>query len=186
MPGVLRTNTIAHPNGTSAMTIDTSGRAHIPAIAFKAVKHPGGHWTDGGGTGNSVIFNTIIFNKGFTESHITTDGTIYAPIDGIYRVSFQFLLNSQSSNAGTLYSGIMKNHTGSTANATNFQLGTYDYWDGANNDFTRLAATTLVELTTSDYFAVCLHSSSNTWYGGDNAGASYSYNQVNCELVGTV
>jgi len=166
----------------------TSGR-HSVAIkpyAFKAVKHPSGHWTDGGGTGNAVNFNTVIFNHGFTESDITSTGTIYAPVNGIYRVSYQFLLNGQSSNAGTFYTGVMKNTTGTAANATNYQLGTYEYWDGANNDFARLAATTLVELTTSDYFCVCLHSSSNTWYGGDNANASYSYNQINCELVGEV
>jgi len=186
MPGILRTNTIAHPNGTSAMTIDTSGRALIPAIAFKAVKHPGGNWTDGGGNGNSVIFNTILFNQGFTESHITTDGRIYAPVDGIYRVSYQFLLNSQSSNANTMYTSVMKNHTGTTANASNFQVGTYDYWDGANNDYTRVAATTSIRLTTSDYFAVCVNSGSVTWYGGDNASASYAYNQCSCELVGSL
>ena len=170
----------------------TSGR-HSVAIkpyCFKASKHPGGHWTDGGGNGNSVIFNTIRFNHGFTESDITTDGRIYAPVNGIYRVSYQFLLNSQSSNAGTLYTAVMKNSTGNAAGLTNgssnYQVNTYDYWDGANNDFTRVAATTLVELTTSDYFAVCMHSSSSTWYGGDTANASYEYNQVTCELIGEV
>jgi len=172
---------------TLAVDTITPKSASIPSIktaAFKAVKHPGGHWTDGGGDGNSVIFNTVIFNYGFTESDITTDGRIYAPVNGIYRVSYQFLLNSQSSNANTMYTGVMKNTTGSAANATNYQVNTYDYCDGANNDFTRIAATTLVELTTSDYFAVCIHSNSITWYGGDNANASYSYNQVACELVG--
>jgi len=177
---------------TSKLIVDNiEGRTNstlpptMKTISFKATKHPGGHWTDGGGNGNSVIFNTVIFNYGFTESDITTDGRIYAPVNGIYRVSYQFLLNGQASNAGTFYTGIMKNHTGTTANATNFQLNTYEYWDGANNDFARVAATTLVELTTSDYFAVCLHST-HTWYGGDNANASYSYNQVNCEYVGAI
>jgi len=184
--GRLQVKELLGPNGNTAMTIDTSGRAHIPAIAFKALKHPGGNWTDGGGEGNSVIFNTIFFNQGFTEYDITTDGRIYAPVDGIYRVSYQFLLNSQSSNANTMYTAVMKNHTGTTANASNYQVTTYDYWDGANNDYTRVGATTLVRLTTADYFAVCIHTGSVTWYGGDNASASYSYNQCSCELVGSL
>lgn len=166
----------------------TSGR-HSVAIkpyAFKAYKHPGGNWTDGGGDGNSVIFNTIAFNYGFTESDITTDGRIYAPVNGIYRVAYQFLLNSQSSNANTMYTAVMKNTTGSAAAGENFQVNTYDYWDGANNDYSRVTATTLVELTTADYFAVCIHSSSVTWYGGDSASANYAYNQCSCELVGEV
>ncbi len=182
---------------TSKLIVDNiEGRTNstlpptMKTISFKATKHPGGHWTDGGGNGNSVIFNTIRFNHGFTESDITTDGRIYAPVNGIYRVSYQFLLNGQSSNAGTLYSAVTKNTTGTSAGLTNGssnqQITTYEYWDGANNDFARLAATTLVELTTSDYFAVCLHSSSNTWYGGDTANASYEYNQVACEYVGAI
>ena len=78
----------------------------------------------------------------------------------------------------------MKNHTGTTASGENFQVNTYDYWDGANNDYSRVTASTLVELTTSDYFAVCIHSSSVTWYGGDSASGNYAYNQCACEYVG--
>ena len=80
----------------------------------------------------------------------------------------------------------MKNHTGSTAAGENFQVNTYDYWDGANNDYSRVTATTLVELTTVDYFAVCIHTGSVTWYGADNASANYAYNQVACEYVGAI
>ena len=178
---------------TSKLIVDNiEGRTNstlpptMKTISFKAYKHPGGNWTDGGGNGNSVIFNTIAFNHGFTESDITTDGRIYAPVNGIYRVSYQFLLNAQSSNANTMYTAVMKNHTGTTASGENFQVNTYHYWDGANNDYSRVTASTLVELTTSDYFAVCIHSSSVTWYGGDSASANYAYNQCACEYVGAI
>ena len=62
----LAVDAIQNAAGTSAATIDSSGKisttqGFLPkAYAFRATKHVATNWTTGGGTGSAITFNNII------------------------------------------------------------------------------------------------------------------------------
>ena len=87
----IRATTIQHTNGTTALTIDTSGRMLMPNIpAFSA-------WNVGGASAltGSIILNTVILNTGGHYS--TGTGRFTAPVAGRYLFSFTGFIENDSS-----------------------------------------------------------------------------------------
>lgn len=88
--GTLRLKKLEHTNGTTAMTIDSSGRVTTSTNrpAFMARR------TSGQGNG-TVVFDTVMLNQGSHYDNST--GKFTAPIAGLYNFSFNVL----SDNDGT-------------------------------------------------------------------------------------
>ena len=186
---VLRTSSIKHTNDTTAMTIDSSGRALIPAIAFRATLHRGIGWTTGGGTGNAVVFDNHsingCFNLGFDLSNLATTGLVYFPVNGIYRISASFLLNA-SNSAGSTYMTICKNVTTASGGQPANVLQN-DYTHVAQNQYYLVKLNTICVGNTTDYFCIAKEDSMAYWSNGTNQNAStWGYNQLTCELIGSV
>ena len=103
MASVLKVNQIQHTGGTSALTVDSSGRINQPAL-------PAMHW-QGGNEGNvTIASNENFFATNDGQAAVYTDGTYLSfiqggmtytsstgrftvPIDGIYHISCTIYCN---------------------------------------------------------------------------------------------
>ena len=97
MASIIGVQELQHTNGTSAMTIDSSGRILTPARpAFFA--RPGASGTLTGGNYHQIFpFNTVDFDIG--NNYDTTNYNYVCPVDGIYF----FALNARIDQAGGSY-----------------------------------------------------------------------------------
>tara|TARA_B100001059_G_C17508351_1_gene414526 strand:- start:147 stop:653 length:507 start_codon:yes stop_codon:yes gene_type:complete len=142
----IKTDTIKNQAGTSAATIDSSGRILTPARpAFRARKTS----SQSTSSGNELItWNTAPLNIG---SHFGSN-VFTAPVAGIYSFSIVLLTNNDSANhtfsfrhtpSGgslttilTLYSPVLANHE-TVSGSFIHQMGVGDtmgvYLDGAND-----------------------------------------------------
>jgi len=171
---------IKHTNGTTAMTVDSSGRMLQPNLpCYKAYYTQSGAWThNGNGNGNAVRFNNTEFNQGFDLTNINGSGQISPPVDGVYFISARFLVDS-STSAGNAYVTIQKNYTGTSASqANNYMATAYPYITGST--FSDVNISTLIDLTTSDYFII--RKGDTLPYYGDVD--HYRYHQISVYLVG--
>jgi len=74
---------IKHTNGTTAQTIDSSGRVTRNVIpSFRAFRSTSGNVTYAAGANISADFDSTTFNVGNCFS--TTTGKFTAPVDGLY------------------------------------------------------------------------------------------------------
>ena len=116
---------IKHTNGTTAQTIDSTGRVLTPARpAFRArLDGPSSNATGSQGT---IVFNNEDFDIG--SNYNTSDGLFTAPIGGIYQFMFRALAATNSSGAinsagDTFYADFYKNGT-DTVSYTHLTLPT--------------------------------------------------------------
>ena len=98
MASILGIDTIQHQSGTTAMTIDSTGRVLTPARpAFRA------HRTDGNVSAtNNYVPNVALFNVG--SHYSTSTGKFTCPINGVY-VFYANILSgtNQTNNDLSLY-----------------------------------------------------------------------------------
>lgn len=101
MASILGVETLQHTNGTTAATIDSSGRILTPARpAFFAYLNA--HQSNASNTYFKVAFNDTVFNVG--SNFDTTNNRFVAPIDGIYQ--FNTSINpDMSSGTATRFFG---------------------------------------------------------------------------------
>ena len=184
----LKVDNIAHTNNTASATI-TSGGYFLPkTFAFRATLHRAVGWTSGGGTGNAVVFDNIstngCFNSGFDLSNLATTGLVYFPVNGIYRISASFLTNA-SNSSGNTYMCVCKNVTTASSGAPANVLQ-HDYTQVAQNTYYLVKLNTICEGLTTDYFCITKEDSMAYWSNGTNqSSATWGYNQLTCELIGT-
>jgi hypothetical protein len=191
MTSVLKVDTIQNTGGTTGLTINSNGFVLPKSYAFRAKKTSATNWTSGGGTGKLIAFNhtdgsggtgDYSFNSGFDLSTIGTTGKVSPPVNGIYQINFQCLL--AASNTGTTnipYCGIMVNAT--TASGTAFAQNYYEHTSASEHAV--IHGTTLVKLTTSDYFGIAKEDSFKYWGNGANNHTDWNYNYVTCQLIST-
>ena len=109
MASVLKVNELQHTGGTSALTVDSSGRVNHPAL-------PAMHW-QGGNEGNVSVANGENFfatNDGqataYTDgtylsfiqggmTYTATTGRFTVPIDGVYHISCTIYVNEDGQTA---------------------------------------------------------------------------------------
>jgi len=169
---------IKHTNGTTAINVDSNGQVKTNNYLFKAYYTQSGTWTAGAGTGGAFRFNNTELNQGFDLTEINGTGLIYPPVTGTYFISARFLVDDATS-AGNAYVTIQKNYTGTSATqANNFMATAYPYITGSQ--YNDINISTLVYLTTSDYFIV--RKADNLPYYGDTN--HFRYHQVSAYLVG--
>ena len=96
MSSVLKVNTIRHTNGTSGMTIDSSGRVFQPTKpSFNAHRNSGGDIAANTGSSGVVIFNSTTVNIG--NGFDTSTGKFTAPVAGTYFFSTSCLTTATNS-----------------------------------------------------------------------------------------
>jgi hypothetical protein len=190
MASILKVNEIQHTGGTSAMTVSSTGQVIPKWYAIRALKHVAINWTTGGASaGTAVTYdNTSVvgaFNSGFNVTNLATDGKFIIPVDGIYRISFSFLVNNNNSSGGNTYVTIVKNNTvGSGGDNATTMFN--DYHAFAANTHTMAQGTTIVQCVANDYICICKEDSFNYWGNGTStSAATWGYNQCCIELIGS-
>lgn len=150
--GSVLVDTIKADNGTTALTIDSSGRVLTPARpAFRAriAGSTGNHGDNG-----TLVFETEDFDVGGVYN--TSNGKFTAPIDGVYHLMFRGL--SATSSTGGLntagefpYGDFFKN--GTALAGTRF----YGY-DNTGSFYLTLMANTTLQLSSGDEITVVMGS----------------------------
>ena len=95
MAGIVGLTELQHTNGTSAATIDASGRVLTPARpSFHARK---GHSSGVSGEQGTIVFDEVDHNIG--SHYNTSNGRFTAPISGIYYFCFDSLVATNTSGS---------------------------------------------------------------------------------------
>ena len=174
MASIIGVQELQHTNGTSAATIDSSGRILTPARpAFS-----GTHINSAGNIGltGTLIMNTEDFDIG--GNYDSSTGIYTVPVTGIYRYSFSGFC---STSAGGLVSGqqtvsLQTDASGSFADYQGITRNTVD------TDYTPLCFSGLISATASDQLKI-------TTLSGTHIFATNAINKVynprfSIELVG--
>ena len=93
MASILNVDQINNAAGTSALTIDSSGRILTPARPAFRSYGSGGSWVSFG-TGKVTTMTTVDYNIG--GHYDSTDCEFTAPIDGLYHIHGRFYVNNAS------------------------------------------------------------------------------------------
>ena len=148
MASELHVDAIKHSGGTSAMTIDSTGRILTPARpAFRARL---GDATGSFGTQGTLVFETEDFDIG--GNYDTSNGRFTAPIAGIYWFCFDSLTATDTSGTS--------NASGDTIQVT-FEIngsapagGGVSYHYIAATNQTTITRVDLFQLSVNDYVTV--------------------------------
>ena len=150
MASELHVDAIKHSGGTSAMTIDSSGRITTPARpAFSAKKVSGGATSLNG----HITFDTVAFNVGSCW-----DGTnkFQAPVAGIYSFSLNAFTTDSSGGAQDDGAGIkvyFEQDTDSSFGSPTVFAQNYVYVTGADG-FYNVSISGIASLSASEYVRV--------------------------------
>jgi hypothetical protein len=151
MTSVLKVDNIQNSSGTSALSIDSSGRVSLPKlIAFHVYKDNG----SGMSPVNPVVFNNETTNVG--SHYSTSTGRFTAPIAGLYKFEAAGHRQTQDSDAARLR--IWKN--GSTKLSESYIL------NGGGRG--RCYVTVIAELAVNDYITIA--TADDDFWDGDDSG----------------
>ena len=163
MASILGVETLQHSNGTTAATIDSSGRILQPAKpAFNVYRNAGDVASVA-----VIVWDQVTVNIG--SCYNNSDGKFTAPVSGTYFFSW---FASKSASAGGTDFGmrLYVNGTGST--------NIWSYQNGYNtNEYGEQGMSGMVALSTGDYVQIyCQH--------GEMFGSGNSHNNFSGFLIG--
>ena len=175
MTSELRVSNIAAVGGTSAMTIDSSGRVLTPQRpAFSVQCNRNSAMSAGNSFSQSHASTIVTLNQG---SHFKTsgsnDGKFVAPIAGLYYFDFQGM-TADSSNQNS--SGTTRMHFTKNGDAEGDRVGRWHYAHHASSDHAPFSAHEILLLAANDAIGVRVshryfYSTSN--YGGNPTFSGY-------------
>ena len=144
---------IQHTNGTSAMTVDTSGRIAMPKVPAFAVRGFGSLQnaaTVNGftvGTGTDIIYNYDSIDINRDNAFDNTTGIYTVPVAGLYQIQGGFGYKSSS------------NYMAIRIYATTSDPAQYGYigtWANNDNNHTGRQLATIVEATVGQQFGLAM------------------------------
>lgn len=151
MTSILGTESIQHPNGTNAMTIDSTGRILQPAVpAFSATKH---HPSSASYMTGHITFDTVTLNRGNCW-----DGTnkFQAPVAGVYQFNMSgFAAGTSGGLVNVDYKGYLQKSQQSdfsdVSGTTGHLAQTYAYLGSSIAGYLTITMAATVELAANDY-----------------------------------
>ena len=159
MASELHVDSIKHSGGTSAMTIDSTGRILTPARPAFRARIAGSTGTTG--TQGDLVFETEDFDIG--GNYDTSNGRFTAPVAGVYWFAYSSMTATNSSG-GILTSGEAF-HVDFHKNGSQV-AGARHYEYVAANNLDTVHLVDLMNLSASDYVQV-------------NVGSEFAYSQTN-------
>ena len=156
---ILRVDTIQHSNGTTALTIDSSGRVLSPNKPAFQVR--GSALQSITSTGNSTVnYDTVIVNVGGNYS--TGNSRFIAPVAGNYLFGSNTRIDSLNMSSAADYHRLYFAVNGSATSATYGHSIVSIVTTVAN--YLTLNITGLISLSTNDYVQVFVLSNSDISY----------------------
>jgi len=154
MSSTLRVNELQNLNGTTGMTIDTSG--HVSRSVIPRWKARNGPVLTAGYFGNTTIGSRVVHDP--FNNYDTSTRKYTVPVTGVYLIFYQALI--YASTTGSLF--IRINGANNTSNSG------YTYTEGANVGNTTVGRTTYQDLTAGDEIDIYA-TGANAWYSnGDD------------------
>ena len=147
----IQSDTIKHSGGTTAMTIDSSGRVTKPQLPFFHVEAFTATSSNASQTG-VLSFNSVVTNQG---SHWNSSQNRFeVPISGVYQFNFNGF-GSRVAAGGVMNSTtdnqvILQKSTDSGGNYTTASAGGYGYFNSGNG-YINLSFGISLALNTGDY-----------------------------------
>ena len=146
----IKTDTIKNQAGTSAMTVDASGRILQPAVpAFSATKH---HASTASYMTGHITFDTITLNRGNCW-----DGSKFqAPVAGVYQFNMSgFAAGTSGGLTNQDYKGYLQKSQQSdfsdVSGSTGHLAQTYAYLGSSIAGYLTVTMAATVELAANDY-----------------------------------
>jgi len=162
MAGIVGLTELQHTNGTSAATIDASGRILTPA-------RPSFHARKSSSSGSEGFTGVVVFDEedfDIGSNYDTSNGRFTAPIAGVYWFSFDSLVSTNTSG-GALgdneYAVVQFIKNGS---AGTFSQRSYNRTSGATQ-YNTITRTDCIQLAANDYIQVNVV---NEYIYSDNSG----------------
>ena len=164
MASELGVQTIQHPNGTDALTIDSAGRVAQPALPYAMVNA-----SDGTVTPNDVVpFNNVVSSRGIVWD--TSAYSFTVPVTGIYSFSGNVRLNA---NRDYVFWAVADG-SGSILQYSKLVIA-----HGASAGFTSASGSCLASLTASSSYKIIFNDST-----GSSVGMSGTQTFMDIHLVG--
>ena len=160
---------IEHTNGTSAMTVDTSGRIAMPKVPAFAVRGFGNiqnaatvNGVSVAGSGTDIMYNWSTIDVNRDSAFDNTTGIYTVPVAGLYQINAGF-----GYKTSTNYMSISIYATSTDAAAHGF----IKTWANNDNNHTGRQLATIVEASVGQEFAMGM---SDT-YSSPNTAAYYAW-----------
>ena len=153
MTSTLKVQNIAHTGGTTAMTVDSTGRILTPARPAFCVKRNGNQGITNN-TAEKIQWNEERFDIGGNFDH-TTNYYFTVPITGIYQLQYNIRLE-QLDTAGSYVQVRMKKNSGTTLDTYTIDLNEEFTSDV---DYHMATHSSIYQLTASDTVYVDYHQS---------------------------
>ena len=160
---------IEHTNGTSAMTVDTSGRIAMPKVPAFAVRGFGNiqnaatvNGVSVAGSGTDIMYNWTTIDVNRDSAFDNTTGIYTVPVAGLYQINAGF-----GYKTSTNYMSISIYATSTDAAAHGF----IKTWENNDNNHTGSQLVTIVEVSVGQEFAMGM---SDT-YSSPNTAAYYAW-----------
>lgn len=154
MSSTLRVNELQNLNGTSAFTIDSSGRVlkgtggQLPA--FRA--YPTSNWNTSSGaytiiTDNNLVFGATLYNYG--GHYNASTGRFVAPVSGLYQFTALMAMNSNS-NTYVYLSAEVHTYDGTSNTQNGRWIGGWGHKNSGTASYDRQINVQTIPMTAGD------------------------------------